>query len=71
VSATPALHPGQKVIAHSNRWTPNGWEPVADIATVLDPCVQNDPDYAGDVEIAIEGVLNRVFVSRASVEVVM
>lgn len=69
MSQAPTLHAGQKVIAHSNRWTPDGWEPVADIATVLDPCVQNDPDYAGDVELAIEGMLNRVFVPRSSVEV--
>lgn len=59
---------GQLVRAFSNRWTPTGWEPVEEIATVLDPCVENDPDYAGDVEIKIEGVLGRTFVSRASVE---
>jgi hypothetical protein len=62
------LKAGQKVRAFSKRWTPEGWEPVKDIATVVDPCVQNDPVYNGDVELAIEGVLNRVFVDRASVE---
>jgi hypothetical protein len=57
---------GQQVRAFSKRWTPDGWEPVEELAIVLDPCVQNDPDYAGDVEIKIEGVLNRTFVPRAS-----
>lgn len=63
-----ALRVGQTVQAFSNRWTPEGWEPVEEIATVVDPCVQNDDVYAGQVEIRIEGVLNRVFVSRESLE---
>lgn len=62
------LKAGQKVRAFSKRWTPDGWEPVQEIATVVDPCVQGDPVYKGDVELAIEGILNRVFVDRASVE---
>lgn len=65
---TDELRVGQLVRAFSKRWTPDGWEPVEELATVVDPCVQNDPDYAGDVELKIDGVLNRVFAPRASIE---
>jgi len=63
-----AFHVGQEVRAYSQRWTPNGWQPVEDLARVIDPCVSDDPDYAGDVEIAIDGVINRVFVPPSSLE---
>lgn len=68
MTETTELKIGQQVRALSNRWTPTGWEPIEQIATVLDPCVKSDPDYAGDVEIKIEGELGRTFVPRASVE---
>lgn len=68
MTETTELKVGQQVRAFSNRWTPTGWEPIEQIATVLDPRVKNDPDYAGDVEIKIEGELGRLFVPRWSVE---
>ena len=61
-----ALRVGQQVHAYSKRWTPAGWEPDRELATVVDPCVSNDPVYDGDVEIQIEGVVGRTFVPRAS-----
>jgi len=64
------LRVGQIVWANSNRWTPEGWVPVRKIATVVDPCVQNDPDYAGQVEIKTAGTLNREFYSRADLETI-
>jgi Lar family restriction alleviation protein len=67
VNTAPPLRAGQRVRAHSKRWTPHGWEPVEQDAIVIDPCVENDPDYAGDVEIEIEGELSRTFVPRASI----
>ena len=65
---TGDLSVGQAVRHFSNRWTPSGWEPVVDIATVIDPCVENDSDYVGDVEIKIEGVINRVFAHPSNIE---
>jgi hypothetical protein len=59
------LHIGQRVWAHFNRWTPDGWVPVIELATVVNPCVENDPDYAGEVEIKTEGTINREFSPRA------
>jgi hypothetical protein len=67
-SMADELKVGQKVKAFSKRWTPEGWEPIEQVATVIDPCVSNDTDYAGDVELKIDGELSRVFVPRASVE---
>lgn len=68
VAASEKLRVGQKVIARSARWTPDGWEPVEEIATVVNPCVPAGADYAGDVELSIEGFISHVFMSPASVE---
>ena len=43
-------------------------EPVEELATVIDPCVKNGPDYAGMVEIKTEGTLNREFSPRELLE---
>lgn len=68
--ALPALALGQEVWAHSHRLADHGWQPVRERAIVLDPCVRNDPDYAGMVEIKIGEVINRVFVARNSLDVI-
>ncbi|MCT2398498.1 hypothetical protein [Novosphingobium mangrovi (ex Huang et al. 2023)] len=60
------LYPGQKVFAHSRKWSAEGWVPQWDEAVIVDPCVMNDPDFHGMVEIQIEGVINRTFVHRHS-----
>lgn len=62
---------GQKVRVFSHRWTFDGWEPVVDLATVVDPCVKDDPVYAGDVKLAIEGVFIPVFALRSTIEPVI
>jgi hypothetical protein len=66
----PAFSVGQKVKIRSNRWTPNGWEPIEQIGTVINPRVENDPPYNGDVEVKIEGELSRCFYSPNSIEAV-
>lgn len=58
---------GQKVIVSSNRWTPQGWEPIEQEAIVIDPLVTNDPVYLGDVEVKIEGELSRTFYAPVNV----
>jgi len=62
------LQVGQEVRHFFNRWTPDGWEPGEERAIVVDPCVQNDPVYAGDVELKVDGVLNRVFTSLRNIQ---
>lgn len=59
---------GQQVRSFFNRWTPDGWEPVVQLATVVDPCVENDPDYAGKVRISVDGALLDDFVDRVHLE---
>lgn len=68
IPGTEHFTAGQQVHACSSRWTRHGWKPVEELATVINPCVENDPVYAGDVEIRIEGVLNRIFVDPASLK---
>jgi hypothetical protein len=63
-----ALFVGQKVRVHYQRWTPQGWEPASDIATVINPCVTNYPPYDGDVEVDVDGCENRLFYGRANIE---
>ena len=65
---TPTFAKGDQVWAHSLRWTPDGWEPLRQLATVIDPWVQDDDVYAGDVEVHIEGELSRCFYSPLSLE---
>lgn len=62
----PDLKVGQMVIDSFNLWTPDSWVPQERLARVVNPCVQNDPDYAGCVEIDYVPAawIGRHFVSR-------
>ena len=59
---------GQQVYHRYNRWTPEGWLPVRELATVIDPCVAEDPDYAGQVKLHRFEILSDTFVPRHCID---
>lgn len=62
------LSVGQTVLHQTQRWTANGWQPLMERLRVVRPVVENDPTYAGHIELAADRYSQSVFVTRGEIQ---
>ncbi|MGQ3044118.1 MAG: hypothetical protein ACT6R7_16820 [Brevundimonas aurantiaca] len=62
------LSVGQTVLHHTQRWTADGWQPLVERLKVVRPLIENDPTYAGHIELAADRYSQSVFVTRDAIQ---